>query len=488
MTSRTPASIAVQVDAAARAGLRIDALLGLCIGALGGLLQGSLLSTSLLQTILCGGLFGLAFGLFFAKRATSPGAGLIWGLAFATLVWIVVPAGILPMIAGSTAGSTSRILLSDARDRFPQLVAFVLCLGTPVGLALGTWGALHSKIAQAKFRWGRAVVAGGFAGIFGGLIFSTWVASGDYFPLLAGYGVLTISRGAIVILHFGVALIIGISFGLLFQRDVRGYGSCMGWGMAYGIFWWFLNQLTLLPWIAHRPLDWSADRGAFVFGSLIGHILHGLILGVTYATLDRLWLRLFIQSDPLNREVEGAGVHILRSLSWGAAAGLAGGIVASPILLATGVLPKIAANSALSGFRSIAIHLLVSALIGTMYGLLFRNEASSLGLGIAWGWLFGLIWWYAGPLTLRPLLLTGVCDWSTGAVSALLPSLMGHLIYGATTALVFMLFERRYTRWILLDPRIAAREARKIRPVGTPAPALWLFALSLGILLPILLG
>jgi hypothetical protein len=482
--SQSHASMALPMDTRTRAAFGIEPLLGLCIGALGGALQGSLLASSLVQTILCGALFGLAFGFFFAKRATSPGAGLIWGLAFALLAWIVFPAGILPMFEG--AGS--RAMLSDARERFPQLVAFLLCLGTPVGTMLGIWGGLHSKVAQPKFSWGRAIVAGGFAGTVGGLIFSRWVSSGDYFPLLAGYGQLTVSRSAIVILHFGVALLIGVTFGLLFQRDVRGYGSCMGWGLGYAIFWWFLGQLTLLPLAAHRPLDWSADQGAAVFGSVVGHILYGLILGVTYATLDRFWVRLFIQSDPLNREVEGAGVHILRSLGWGAAAGLVGGIIASPILLATGVLPKVAGATSFSGLRGLLIHLIVSALIGMTYGLLFRNEASSLGLGVAWGWLFGLIWWYAGPLTLLPLLQTGVCDWSTDAASALLPSLMGHLIYGAATALTFMVLERRYTRWLLLDPRIAAREARKVRPVGTPAPALWLFAMGLGVLLPILLG
>ena len=137
--------------------------------------------------------------------------------------------------------------------------------------------------------------------------------------------------------------------------------------------------------------------------------------------------------------------------------------------------------------QSVAIEA-VTAVIGMSYGLLFRNETPSSGSSIGWGWLFGLIWWYLGPLTLLPLLLTGVCDWSTGAVSALLPSLLGHLIYGAVTALVFSLFDRHYTRYLLLDPRTATRERRRLRPVGTPAPALWFFALSLGVLLPILLG
>jgi len=463
----------------------IEPLLGLGLGAMGGAFRSTLLTTSLAYGILLGGLFGLAFALFFARRATSSGAGLIWGVASALLLWVMLPAGIMPMLVSSRH---SMGMLSDARAQFPELVAYLICLGMPVGVTLGIRGGLRASTAQPQFRIGRAIVAGGLAGTLGGLIFGRWMSEGDFFPLVAGFGE-PHSRTANMTLHFSVALLIGATFGMLFQRDIRGYGSSMGWGLGYGIFWWFLGQLTLLPIAARVPLDWSAEHGSELFGALVGHILYGLILGVTYATLDRVWVRLFIQSDPLNREVEGPGIRFLRSLKWGALAGLLGGLISSPVMLATGILPKIAGlGSGFSSFGGLLIHLFISALIGMSYGLLFRNEASSLGLGVAWGWLFGLIWWYLGPMTFLPLMLTGVCDWSTGAASALLPSLMGHLIYGAATALTFLLLEHRYTRWLLLDPRIAARELRRIRPVGTPAPALWFFALSLGVLLPILLG
>ena len=473
------------VAVAKRSPLWMDSLLGLLAGFVGGLLCKAALGSWTMRCLVLASLFGLAFGFFFSKRATSPGAGLIWSLGLAFLLWIAVPAGLGHLLPGTRHVES---MFGDAQEHFPELVAYLVCLGMPVGLILGICGGIRGEKNQSAFSWGRAIIVGGFSGLLGGMIFGRWMSSGDFFPLLGGLGVIH-SHDTTVALHFGIAILIGATYGLLFQRDVRGYGSSMGWGLGYGIFWWFFGPLTMLPLVTRAGLDWSSGQGTALFGSLVGHILYGLIVGVAYATVDRLWVRLFIRSDPLNREPEGPGLRLFRSLRWGALAGLVGGLVASPILFATGVLSSVVGlDTHLSGFNGFLVNMLVSSLIGMTYGLLFRHEAPNLGLGVMWGWLFGLIWWYIGPMTLLPLLLTGECDWRASAASALLPTLTGHLLFGATTALIFLLLERSYSRSLFLDHRAAARELRRIRPVGTPAPALWLFVLGLGVLLPILLG
>ena len=224
-------------------------------------------------------------------------------------------------------------------------------------------------------------MAGGLAGLLGGFIFDRWMSAGEFFPLLSGLSELP-SRTASLTLQFVIAVLMGVIFGLLFQRDVRSYGSCMGWGVGYAILWWFLGPLTVFPLLSRTPLDWSSESGSAMFGSLVGHILYGLILGVSYATLDKIWVRLFIQSDPLNREAHGPGLRVLQSLGWGALAGFAGGIVSSPIMLKTGVLTKVAGlDTSFTNWHGLLVHLLVSALIGMTFGLLFRNESSRLGRG-----------------------------------------------------------------------------------------------------------
>ena len=179
-----PHRSALQTQAEAPAFSWFEPILGLLVGALGGLSGSALLGAALTHGLLLGGLFGLTFGLFFARQAINPGAGLIWGLSCAFLLWVILPAGIMPLLTGA---GHSAAMLRDARDHFPELVAYLLCLGLPVGIALGIRGARRYKAGQPEFRWARAVVAGGFSGTLAGLIFSRWMYVGEFFPLLAGF-------------------------------------------------------------------------------------------------------------------------------------------------------------------------------------------------------------------------------------------------------------------------------------------------------------
>jgi hypothetical protein len=460
-------------------------IVGVLVGALGGAISAKFVPAGLAVGALAGAIYGLVFAICCAQRASSPGAGLVWGLGYAFLIWVAVPAGILPVAMRIMPAMG---MLDTARAHFPELVAYILCFGTPLGLSLGSLNALRTGPQKPRFSLARALVVGGGAGIVGGWAFGKWMEQVNFFPLIAEL-VDSTSRTVGMSLHFTFAVIIGATFGLLFQRDIRGYGSSMGWGVGYGLLWWFLGPLTILPIWLNKPVDWSAARGSQLFGSLVGHVIYGLIVGLLYAAVDRLWLRLFTESDPINREPEGPGLRVLLSLKWGAIASLAGGLLFSLVMVAVGFLPTVASLvGGVSPGLGFAVHMIISALIGMSYGLLFHYESPNFGSAIAWGLLYGLIWWFLGPLTLLPILLGRQFVWTTQAAGALLPSLVGHLIYGAATAFVFALLERRHADWLLLDPRVAAREARRRRPVGTPAPALWLFVLGLGILLPILLS
>ena len=425
---------------------------------------------------------GAAFSALMRDRVTTAGSGLLWGLASALLLWFVT-------IYLSSVGKMP--MMDVARAHFPSLVAALLLFGAPLGLTLGAYRVrtrVQSAAEANRFSLVRALACGGLAGLLGGTVFAWWIVRSGQLPAVAG---LIGSRSPLVglALHFTLALAIGGSFGLFFQQDVRGYGSSMGWGLAYGIFWWFLGPLTFLAFAQGSLPDWSARHAQEFFDLLPAHIVYGLLLGLIYATLDQFWVTLFIESDPIRRQPEGPGSRTIRSLGRGAVAGLVGAVVFIPMIAGIDGFQRIATLVGGSSFwLGMAIHLVVGVLLGMSYGWLFERESPNFPSGVGWGLLYGLIWWFLGPFTLFQTVLGRPFTWSPGAVANSLPSLLGHLPYGISTAATFLLLERRRERWDRLDPRFTAREERLRRPAGTPAPALWFFAVGLGVLLPVLLG
>src|SRR5438552_18027693 len=70
-------------------------LIGVIVGALG---AAALFFLGLVPgiAVVFGGIFGGCFALLTRFRATTPGAGFLWGLSFSFLLWLAGPAGILP--------------------------------------------------------------------------------------------------------------------------------------------------------------------------------------------------------------------------------------------------------------------------------------------------------------------------------------------------------------------------------------------------------
>jgi hypothetical protein len=427
----------------------------------------------------------MLFGLLLRHQATGPGTGLTWGVGLSFLFWLAFPAGIVPVL---TRTMPSMGMLDAARSHFPQLIACVLCFGIPLGLTSGLWTAARLEPTWSSLYLGRKIFGGGLAGVLASRILGQWMVQVGFLPQVSQ---MVGSRTRLVgwLLYMAVASVIGAIFGLLFQKEVRSYGSGLGWGAGYGILWWFLGPLTLLRGHCAQPLDWSAAYATSQFGLLVGYVLFGALLGLLYAVINRIFVWFLTQTDPIRREPEGLGANTLRALGWGAVASLAGGLVFSAVMVEVGFLPTVASLvGGTSLWLGFAVHVAISTLIGMTYGILFRNEAPNFGSGIAWGLVYGLIWWFLGPLTLLPVLLGGPVTWTTRAAHLFLPSLVGHLFYGAVTAVVFLLLERHHGRWLRMDPRLLSRELSRRRPFGTAAPALWLFVLGVGVLLPIVLG
>ncbi len=122
----------------------------------------------------------------------------------------------------------------------------------------------------------------------------------------------------------------------------------------------------------------------------------------------------------------------VRNITLGVYGGLAGGVVFGAMMGMMGMLPMIGmmvgVPSAGVGFL---VHLVISALIGISFAVLFDRFLGSVSSGLALGLIYGGAWWFLGPLTLMPLMMGMGLNWNGAAASQMLPSLVGHLVYGA---------------------------------------------------------
>ena len=74
----------------------------------------------------------------------------------------------------------------------------------------------------------------------------------------------------------------------------------------------------------------------------------------------------------------------------------------------------------------------------------FGAQSNGYAQGALWGLAYGAIWWVLGPMILMPLLMGMGPQFGAAFTPPLLMSLMGHLIYGVVTGLVYPVATRRF--------------------------------------------
>jgi uncharacterized membrane protein YagU involved in acid resistance len=142
---------------------------------------------------------------------------------------------------------------------------------------------------------GNGIVAGLAGGVVFGIMMQMMNAptpEGGQMPMMGMVAKVVRSDSMAVgwIYHLFNSAVIGAIFGWLLGSRSHHYGAGLGWGAVYGFVWWILGGLILMPLFlgmpAFGPLMMEMMRPV-AMGSLIGHLIYGLILGGGFAMLTQ---------------------------------------------------------------------------------------------------------------------------------------------------------------------------------------------------------
>jgi hypothetical protein len=140
-----------------------------------------------------------------------------------------------------------------------------------------------TRVAQetTNNRLVRLGTAGAVAGLAGGLVFGILMAMMGMLPMIAS---LVGSQSAVVgfLVHMAISAFIGITFGLLFGERSHTYQAGLGWGLLYGLVWWVLGPLVIMPLMLGMGLQFGAAFSGPMLQSLMGHLLYGGVTGLAF--------------------------------------------------------------------------------------------------------------------------------------------------------------------------------------------------------------
>jgi F0F1-type ATP synthase assembly protein I len=148
---------------------------------------------------------------------------------------------------------------------------------------------------RMRYNLSSGVIAGLVAGVIFGVMMQMMSAptpDGREVPMMMMVAQVVKSNSLAVgwLYHLFNSAVIGGIFGwLLGTRTTGRLGAGAGWGAVYGFAWWILGALILMPIFlgmpAFAPLRMAPMRPV-AMGSLMGHLIFGAVLGVTFGWLS----------------------------------------------------------------------------------------------------------------------------------------------------------------------------------------------------------
>ncbi len=136
----------------------------------------------------------------------------------------------------------------------------------------------------------RDIVAGALAGLIGGMASGWAMQAQGLLSTTAGLVGLS-SFGAGLAVHMAASVFVGATFGAIFRYQPLGYAATITGSVLYALLWWIFGVLTLVPVLQGRGPAWTAKAAAAVLPNLVGHLVYGALVGISFYALVTLYLR-----------------------------------------------------------------------------------------------------------------------------------------------------------------------------------------------------
>lgn len=121
----------------------------------------------------------------------------------------------------------------------------------------------------------KQLTAGVVGGLVGGVLFGLMMQMMGMLGMVAG---LVGQDGAAVgwVVHLAISVLFGLGYAVAFGPRSSSWSWALGLGAVYGVVWWVLGALIIMPAIMGMPV---LQVGTLQMQSLVGHIVYGVALG-----------------------------------------------------------------------------------------------------------------------------------------------------------------------------------------------------------------